>query len=115
MTEKFLNGANVMAVFEQVRREGMTQRVAGGALGDSGGESGIVNGSLNHRLVKVVSAVSAGLGVEVSSSRRKDPLPCRRPRRRRILAIERIGHFDPTRAGQEIGFVSIHAALNLGL
>ena len=52
MPQEFLDGANVVAVFEQVRGKGVTERVAGSQFGDPGSADGLVDGPLDDRLVE---------------------------------------------------------------
>lgn len=58
--EQLLNCPNVVAVLEQVRREGVAEGVAAHRLLDVGGPNGRVNGPLNDPLVRVMPADQAG-------------------------------------------------------
>jgi hypothetical protein len=55
VTEKRLNGADVVAGLQEMRREGMAEGVGRDVLGDSGGNGGAPDFLLNHRLVEVMA------------------------------------------------------------
>ena len=57
--------------------------------------------------MEVVAAELAGLTMEVTASRRKDPLPHPFPACMGILSRQRRGQLDPTGAGAEIGLVQM--------
>ena len=73
--EQLLDGADVAACFEEVRRKGMPERVTGRSLGQTGAGDGVLDGSLDERLVDVMSALFAGLVVGPAVLLREDPLP----------------------------------------
>jgi len=54
MSEQFLDGPEVVPVFEQMRRERMPQRVAGNPFGDSGTNGRISDGFLKDGFEEVV-------------------------------------------------------------
>ena len=56
VAEQFLHGADVVAVLEQVRGEGMAQRVASGRLGDSRPVHGGPHRLLHRALVEMMPA-----------------------------------------------------------
>ena len=55
MTEKLLDRADVVATFQQVRREGVVKSVAGGALRNVGAAHGLPHRALKHGFVQVVA------------------------------------------------------------
>jgi len=61
VAEQFLNGANVGAAFQKMRRERMTERVATGALPDSARPHRSRHGTLGHTLMKVMPPNLAGV------------------------------------------------------
>jgi len=63
VAEEFLDGADVVAGFEQVGGEAVAQRVAGGGFGELGAQAGVADGLLDDRLVEVVAAFLAGFGI----------------------------------------------------
>ena len=54
--EKFLDGADIGAGFEQVRGEGMAQRMAADGLGDAGGPGGPLDLLLQAGFIRVMPA-----------------------------------------------------------
>jgi hypothetical protein len=56
VAEQLLDGADVVAVFQQVRCEGVPERVARGRLGDPSDADGVVNGALEDAFVEMVAA-----------------------------------------------------------
>ncbi len=62
MTEEFLDGADVVAVLEQVRREGVAEGVAGGSLRESGPRVRLSHGALEVILLIDESEVSINNG-----------------------------------------------------
>jgi hypothetical protein len=73
--EELLNGADVVAVFQQVGGEGVAEGVRAGALGDAGMPDRVSDRSLKDGLMEVVTAVLAGRPLDVDSGGRGDPLP----------------------------------------
>jgi hypothetical protein len=70
VVQELLDGANVVAVLEEVRNEAVAQRVARGALGDARGAAGVPEGALEDRLVEVVTAPVAGRCGDVAPGKR---------------------------------------------
>ena len=89
VAEEFLDGADVVAGLEQVRSKAVAKAVAGCALGELCLLNGTREGALDDRLVQVVPALCAGLGVLVASRRGEHPLP--RPRLRSAGRLLREG------------------------
>ena len=48
VSEEFLDGADVLMVFEQMGGEAMSEGVGGGSLGDAGGVESGFHGALDH-------------------------------------------------------------------
>ncbi len=73
VSQEFLDGADVVAVFEQVNREGMAELVGRGVLGDFGRTVGGARRLLNHRLDPTKRVDCCGFMREkcVDSKRRK--------------------------------------------
>ena len=88
VTQKLLDGANVVARFEQVGSEGVAEGVAADALGDAGLAYGVLDRPLQERFVEVVAPLLAGLGVCPSVLLGKDPLPAPFGRGVGIFAVE---------------------------
>jgi hypothetical protein len=64
MSEEFLNRADVIAIFQQVRGKRMPQRVAVDRLGQPYGSRGLFDGSLQHRFVQMMPPVLTGPWVQ---------------------------------------------------
>jgi hypothetical protein len=69
MPHETLDGADIGAGFEQMRRERMAHRVAGGSLGDPRLPDSLLHVALHGSLVEVVAGDPAG--VQISSPRQK--------------------------------------------
>jgi len=89
MSEQFLHGADVVAVLEQMGGERMSQRVRSGALGDPDPARGVLDRSLQDRLVQVMPAEMASQPVAIEARGGEDPLPDPFPSGVRILSQER--------------------------
>src|ERR1035437_7117919 len=74
----------------------MSERVAAGLLCESGPGDRVPNRPLDQRLVDVMAALLAGLGVPPSIDLGKGPLPAPVGGRAGILAVQGIGHEDTT-------------------
>jgi hypothetical protein len=97
MAEEGLHRANVVAVLQEVRREGVTQRVTRDSFRDARASRGSPDGALNYRFVQVMSPGLSGLAISVRPGRREDPLPSPVWARSGILASDRERQFHPTR------------------
>ena len=75
VTEQLLNGADVVAVGEQVGGEAVAEAMERGVLGDVGSANGRLEGPLDGTLVQVVPAVVAGLPSGEPAGGREDVLP----------------------------------------
>ena len=63
VTEELLDGADIVARNEEVRRKRVSEGVAAGSLGEPGISCSLFDGFLDHRLVEVVAADGVGSGV----------------------------------------------------
>ena len=68
VAEQVLDGADVVAVLEQVGGEGVAQGVAGDALVDAGQASGAMNGPLQAAGADVVAGTDTGSWIERKGS-----------------------------------------------
>jgi hypothetical protein len=91
MAEQLLDRADVVAVFEKVRRERVAERMAAGVLRDAGGAQSASYRALHYRFVHVVSPSLTSEQVDVVSARRERPLPSDLTRCPRILPHESVG------------------------
>jgi hypothetical protein len=64
MPEQFLNGADIVAIFQEMSGERMAQRVAAGRLGRHHVSRGLFNSSLSHRFMQMMSPALAGPRVQ---------------------------------------------------
>jgi hypothetical protein len=64
MSEEFLNRADVIAIFQQVRGKRMPQRVAVDRLGQPYVTRGLLDGPLQHRFVQMMPPVLTGPWVQ---------------------------------------------------
>lgn len=94
MPEELLDGANVVAVFEQVRGETVSEGVAAGGLSQPGGANGELDGVLQVLLGKVMAARFSAAGIGGDFARGEDVLPRPGAGRTRIFAVERIRQVD---------------------
>jgi len=106
VAEQLLDGADVVAVFEEVSGEGVAKGVRCRGLGDSGGPCGRGNGPLDGGLVQVVATRLAGLDVVVRSGDGEQPLPGPFAWCGGVLPAESVGQLDGA-VGSTAGAVSI--------
>ena len=105
MAQEFLDRADVVAVFEQVSREGMAKGMWGGVLADAGSARGDRDRALDGTFVEVMAAQLAGIGVQVTSGRGKEPLPRPFARRTRVLPTQGVGERDGAVTRTEVRLV----------
>ncbi len=104
MAEQLLDGADVVAILEQVRGRGMAERVAGDAAGHAGRARRFRYRALQGGLVEVMAAALTGGGVQVRASGREDALG-KLARGVRQLRGERAGQRHPTGALLQVRLV----------
>ena len=75
MAEELLDGADVGSAFEEMGGEGVPEGVAGGGFGDAGDADGLLDCSLENRLMKMMAAGVAGVPIDVETRCGEDPLP----------------------------------------
>ncbi len=75
MAEEVLDGANVVASFEEVGGKAVAQGVRADVLRDGGEERGAANGTLEDGFVEVVSPDLTSAGMDVVTRGREDSLP----------------------------------------
>src|SRR5437867_7736212 len=113
VAEQFLNGTDVVPIFEEMGGERVTEGVAGRWLRDPRSADRVFHRSLEHGLMEMVTATLAGLGVHVKTRGRKYPLPPQFAPGVRVLAYQRARQLDPGRAAPEIGLVRFSDALDV--
>ena len=75
MTEEFLDGADVVAVLEEVGGEGVAEGMTTDALGDGGRSNGLFEGFLESAFVKVIALPFKRDFILNAFTGWKDPLP----------------------------------------
>src|SRR5215468_5646527 len=88
VSEQLLHGANVVTVFQQVRRKAMPQRVTARRLGELRRVYRSLYGTLNDLLVQMVAHGKAGVRIAAETRGRKEVLPSPARARLGILAGE---------------------------
>ena len=86
MAQKFLHGTNVVAAFQELRGEGMPERVADGTFGQTSFFHRAAGCLLDDRFVNVMSSFFAGFRVLPLVLLREHPLPAPFLRRVGIFA-----------------------------
>ena len=79
MAQQLLDGADVVAVLQQVGGERMPKGVVRGWLGDPGAPDRLLHRPSKDGFVQVVPATLAGDAVHVHARGREDPLPSAGP------------------------------------
>ena len=100
--KKLLDGADVVAILQQVCRKRVSQRVGTAALSDARLADGVLDGALQDRFVQVVATALARQPVAVDARRREHPLPRPLPAGIRIFPGEGGGELNPTCAEGEV-------------
>ena len=75
VAESLLNGADVLAPFQQVCRERMAEGVAAGRLGHTGLEDSPLHRPLHHARIEMVAALGTGFPVAPAVLLGKHPFP----------------------------------------
>jgi hypothetical protein len=95
--EQLLDSTNVLACFQKVCREGVTECVAGDALIQAGSDGRFTHGPLEDGFMKVVATALAGDRFEVKARGGEDPLPDPFMRGARVLVSKRSWSVDGAR------------------
>ena len=77
MAEKFLDVADIIALFEEVRCEGVAECVAAAILRNSSAEDSGFDCALEGALINVMTAFEAGRLIEAATGRGKEELPAK--------------------------------------
>jgi len=75
VSQQLLNGADAVAIFQQMRRKGMTHSVRSSRLRDTSPESCILDRFLENRFMEMVPSSFARQSVNVMAGCREHPLP----------------------------------------
>ncbi len=94
MPQQLLHGADVIPVGQKVRGEGMTERVAGRSLGQSGVPDRLRHGLLHNEFINVMSPLLSRFGICPSVLLREDPLPAPVGSGVGVFAVEGVRHLD---------------------
>jgi hypothetical protein len=102
MARQFLDGTNVAAVFEEMRRERVAEGVQRGSLRNPGAVHGRFDDALKYRFAEMMSSELSSSTVTVRPCRGEYPLPNPLSPRIRVLARERVRKLDPAGAVPQI-------------
>ena len=75
MPQQFLNGANIVTAFEQMRGKGMAQSMGGGRLGDPCRQGGFFNIALHLFFLHMVATLAVAARVDRIIFSREHILP----------------------------------------
>ena len=75
VAQEFLDGADIVAAFQQMGGKGVAEGVAAGPLCDAGEHDGVFDGTLDYGFVHVVAAFLPGRAVAPAASLGEEPLP----------------------------------------
>src|SRR5437899_10175039 len=90
MPEQLRHRADVVAGFEQVRSEGVAQRMRAHRLGDPRATTRLLEGASRDRLIQMMPAEHSIVWIDGAPARRENVLPAPFPARARILAPQRV-------------------------
>ncbi len=113
VAEEFLDGADVIVVFEQVGGEGMAEGMAGDALVYTSRYGGCADGPLQAARIQVVATGDAGTWIYRKLIGWENVLPEPFAGRVGIFAVERIGEIDGAIALGQIFLVQAFNALQV--
>lgn len=102
VAEQFLRGADVLPRFQQMRREAVPQRVAGGGFGDARAPHRVLHGTLQYRLVQVMPALDSATRIDAARAGGKHVLPRPFTRRARIFPLQRMRQPDRAETGRKV-------------
>jgi hypothetical protein len=102
VAQQFLDGADVVAVLEQVGGEAVAKDVWDDGLGDVGSSGGLAHGPLDQSLVSMVATGLPGSGVAVVADGGEYPLPPPLGGSAGILHPLGIGQGDPAGAFDQV-------------
>jgi hypothetical protein len=105
VAEEFLDGADVIAGFEEMGGEGVAEGVAADWFGDLGELDCGTNGALEDLLVEVMAAGFAGARIDGKACGGEGVLPGPLAGSARIFTIESVGQVDFAEAIGEVFFV----------
>ena len=115
VSEEFLDGADVVAVLEEVGGEGVAEGVGCDMLLDAGGFGSGANGFLEEGFVDVVAHGFFGGGVNGESRGGEEVLPCGFAGGFGVFAGEGVGEVDFAESVAEVGLVEALDGLYLAL
>ncbi len=115
VTEKLLDGADIIAVFQQMGGEAMAEGVAAGVSGDSRRADGGVDRALQAALVQMVAARRTCGRIARVTAHRKDELRGPFPIGVGILPLQGIGERNRTGAARQLAGVGLRAEHEVGL
>lgn len=114
MSHQLLDGADVVAVLQEVGRERVTKGVAGAVFLDSGFMHCALDGALKVGVVEPVAAELARLAVDDRLWIRERPLPGEAEGSIRVLAREGVGQIGAAATAREVALVPCADAAEVG-
>ncbi len=105
VAQEFLDGADVVAGFEEVGGEAVAEGVGCGHFGDSGLEEGGVEGFLDDGGVKVMAAFLLGVAIVPEVFLGEEPLPFDFGVGVGVFVVEGVGQADGAYAVGEVDLV----------
>src|SRR5262245_7804502 len=90
MPQEFLDGPDIISVFQQMGRKRMAQRMRGSWFVHSGGASRLFDSSLDHGFVQMMPALLQRARIQRKAGRRKNVLRSPRPVGVRIFPFQRV-------------------------
>ena len=102
MAEQLLNGPDVVAVFEEMRRERVAERVTRRPLDEASFEDRLSDRTLDDGFVQMMTTPLPCRAIRVESCRREEPLPAPFAARMWVLAAERPRKLHPAGTVREI-------------
>jgi len=107
MAEQFLDGTDVVALFEEVGSEGMSEGVAACVLGAAGAIDGDFDCALKDGWIDMVSEHFTGIDVDAESGGGEDELPAPFSGGIGVFDSEGIGEGDAGVAFEHIAFIEL--------
>ena len=101
MTQKFLDGTNIVSALQKMRRKGMPEGMTRGSFCYASPEDSVSDRLLNQGFVHVMAALFPCFGIAPPVSLREDPLPAPFGGGVGILAVQGVWHLNaPPSFGQ---------------
>ena len=113
VAEKLLDRPDIVTAFEKLRGEGMTQRVAGGAFGQTGFSHRAGNCFLDDGFVNMMASFFAGFRISPAVFLWENPLPAPFLGGVGVFPVERVGQEHTPPAFRQVALVDCLAPLQM--